>query len=211
MLTMENTSRLQSPRGIKRIVAPTFLAVEVASLKLHGRIDADDENVLIADYIEAATNFVESQQNRCLRLSTWQAVYDSFPPDGVFYIDNPPLVALVTDDDYDGITYVDSDGDTQVLAAASYVVDAISQPGRVALAYGQVWPTIRSQIGSIVLTYTAGYATAAEIRATTRQAIRVLAQHLYEFREPIVTGTIVAAVPMSVMDMIHEDKLMAYR
>lgn len=195
----------QAPSGLRRTVAPTFPAIDVASLKGHGEIVHNDDNAILADYIEAATDYAERVQERCLRLSTWQAVYDCFPSSGVFYVPMPRLVAVTS------IAYVASGGTNTTLATSYYTVDAISEPGRVALAYGQTWPQTRDQIAAVTMTYTAGYASAALIPARTRQAIRMLAAHWYENREAVVVGESVANVPLSVNDLLNEDRLVSYR
>lgn len=191
-------------RGLKRTVAPIFQPLKVLDIKQSGRIDDNGEIRLIHEYIDAATDYAQDHQNRCLCQSTWQAVYDSFPSCGVFYLERPPLVSVTS------VTYLDLNGDTQTLATSVYKVDAVSEPGRVALKYGQIWPQIRREIAAVTITYVAGFTAAASIKPATRQAIRVLAQHCYEYREPIVDGRI-ANVPISVMEMLDVDRFVSYR
>lgn len=186
-------------------MAPTLRAVDLNSFKLHARIDFDDQDTLLDQYIDAATDYAEEYQNRCWRLSTWQATYDSFPCDGVFYLPRPPLVAVSS------IAYRDTAGDSQTFSASYYVVDATSEPGRIGLAISQVWPSIGDMLNAVTITYTAGFSDVADIPARTRQAIRMLANHWFLNREHVVTGTIVAEVPLAVMDLLEADRLISYR
>lgn len=186
-------------------MAPTLRAVDLNSFKLHARIAADDQDTLIEEYIASATDYAEQYQNRCWRLSTWQAVYDSFPCDGVFYLPMPRLIGVSS------IVTKDYAGANQTLSSSRYVVDTVSEPGRVALAIGQYWPTLGDVIGAITITFTAGFSDVADIPARTRQAIRMLAGHWFETREPIVIGEGVSEVPISVMDLLEADRLLSYR
>lgn len=212
MATM--TSPNVGPRGLKRTVAPTIKAIELSAFKKHAKVDLADEDDLLLEYIEAATDYVQDEQQRALCLSTWQAVYDCFPSSGVFYVPRPPLahgVVVETVPQEVEITYLDSSGDEQTLPESYYVVDTISEPGRISLANGQTWPSTLNQPGAVTLTFPAGHTTADEMKASTRQAIRVLAHHWYMHREPIVIGASVQSVPLSVQDMIDQDKFVSYR
>lgn len=186
-------------------MAPTLRAVDLNSFKLHARIDFDDQDVLLDQYIDAATDYAEEYQGRCWRLSTWQAVYDSFPCDGVFHLPMPRLIGVSS------IVTKDYAGANQTLSSSRYVVDTVSEPGRVALAIGQYWPTLGSVIGAITITFTAGFSDVADIPARTKQAIRMLATHWFLNRETVAIGTIVAEVPLAVMDLLEADRLLSYR
>jgi len=203
--TMSQNGNL-APAGLKRTVAPTLRIISVSAFKLHHNVPDDDTDTLIEEYIEAATDFAEQYQRRCFRDSTWQALYDCFPSGGVFYVPIPPLIA-----DSVSITYLDEAGASQTLASSVYTVDAISQPGRVALAYGQSWPSTYGQIGAVTLQFDAGYETVAAVPARTKQAIRKLVSHWVENKEPMIVGTVVAKVPLSVTDLLDQDRFVSYR
>lgn len=190
------------PRGLKRTVAPTLQVISVSTFKQHARIDVDDDDTLIAEYIDEATEFVEKQQNRCWRQATWQALYDCFPSDGVFYMPVPPLSSVTS------ITYLDTNGDSQTLSTDYYTVDTVSQPGRVSLKYGQLWPSSYDQLGAITITFVAGYSSAADVPARVKQAVRLIAANSYENREPIGDGSL---LPMAVAERINEDRFVNYR
>lgn len=55
------------------------------------------------------------------------------------------------------ITYYDDNGDLQTLASSMYQVDNQQVPGRVVPSYGNVWPTTRSQLNAVAITYTVGW------------------------------------------------------
>ncbi|MGD9644423.1 MAG: hypothetical protein AB7U73_01850 [Pirellulales bacterium] len=203
-MTSQESARV-APNGLKRTVAPTIQAVDLAGFKRHHGIDIPDLDLTLLEYIDAATEWCERYQCRALRQSTWAAVYDCFPADGVFYLPMPPLIAVSS------ITYLDAAGVSQTLDADVYTVDAISEPGRVALAYGQSWPTTLAQIAAVTITYTAGYTSATLIPAMTRQAIRLLVSHSYENKEAVAVGAPAALVPLSAIDLLEADRMVEYR
>lgn len=198
------TSLLQSrkPRGLKRTVAPTFQAVDTATCRQHARIYITDEDALLAEYIESATEYVERQQNRCLRASTWQATYDAFAD--CFEIPIPPLVSVSS------IAYLDESGATHTLSTNVYAVDAVSEPGRISPKSSQTWPSTLDQINAVTVTFVAGHACADLIPQRTRQAIRMLAAHWFQMREAVAQGSS-AEVPLAVADLINADRFVEYR
>lgn len=123
----------------------------------------------IALLIAAARQAAEQELRRYLITQTLDAYFDAFPaidygrsesrtPD--YYgdaINLPPLQSVTA------ITYVDTDGTTQTLAADLYTVDANSRPARIAPAYGQSWPSTRDQPNAVKVRFVAGYGVAAAV------------------------------------------------
>lgn len=188
--------------GVKRTaVTATWPAVTIDSQQSHGRIDTDTDRALLQDYIEAATDYAEREQNRCLRQATWQAVWDRWPCDGIFYLPFPPLVSVQS------VKYIDAGGTLQTLATSYYVLDLISEPGRI--RFVQTPPQSDDRPAAIQVNYTAGHSAATLIPAVTRQAIRVLAQTWHENREAVAAGNM-GQVPLSVTDLLNQNKLLNY-
>lgn len=209
-MTTSNSPSLLSAgvRGQKRTSTPTFQAIDLTAFKQHARIDLADEDTLLLDYIQAATDYAEQYQQRAILSATWQTTYDYFPPCGVFYL-LPPLSSVTS------ITYYDTAGVSQTLSASLYTVDTVSEPGRVAIAPQQQWPSTADRVGAVTVTHVSGYASALAIPARTRQAIRQLASHWYVHREIVVLGwegnSRLGALPLAVVDLLDADKLVSYR
>jgi uncharacterized phiE125 gp8 family phage protein len=70
----------------------------------------------------------------------------------------------------------------QTWAATKYIVDILSQPGRVSLAYGQSYPTTYSEIQAVQIRFVAGYGLAADVPECIKQAILLKVADLYEHR-----------------------------
>jgi len=103
------------------------------------------------------------------------------------------------------ITYVDIGGTTQTWSSSLYDVDIYSKPGRIRPKWGETWPSIRSQMNAIAMTYTCGYgATAASVPAPIRQAMLLLIGHWYENREAVVIGNVLGfrEIPIAVESLL---------
>lgn len=139
-------------------------------VKAHLKVEIDAEDTVIAGYLAAARRQAEDYLGRQFVVATWQLLLDSFYDQDYrsrndyrcgHAIDLPrgPVMAISS------VTYVDTDGDTQTLAAADYQLDAIR--GRLAPAYGVTWPTPRAQLNAVTITYVAGYLTPFTAVAST--------------------------------------------
>lgn len=127
--------------------------VSTAQAKLHLKVDASDDDALIAALVTAARDYWEGAQGRALVLQTCDLVLDQWPLGGEIRLPRAPLRSVVS------VTYIDSDGNSNTMAAADYVVDTASEPGRVVLGYSKSWPseTLRPG-GAITVRYRAGHA-----------------------------------------------------
>jgi uncharacterized phiE125 gp8 family phage protein len=157
---------------------------------------------LLTTLITAVRERAETATGRQLITATWDLVLDQFPCGlqpyelgsrwrdwgfdriGNLFLDIPkaPLQSVTS------ISYVDTAGQTQVWAASNYLVDAPSGPrgrrGRIAPAYGVVWPFTQAQINAATVRFVAGYgATAASVPSLLRQAMLMDIATLYENRD----------------------------
>jgi len=149
----------------------------------------------VTNLIVAARERAEVATRRQLLRATWDLYLDAWPRDGVIEIPKPPL---------DSVTYVkytDTGGTLTTLALTTdWLVSAPAGPrcrrGRVTLAYGQSWPSIREIADAIVVRFVAGYgATASTVPKLLRQAMLIDMGTLHEHREDVVVGTITAELP----------------
>ena len=62
-----------------RITAPATEPIDLATAKLHCRVDGTDEDTLIAALIVAAREQAEHETGRALVTQTWEQVHDAFP------------------------------------------------------------------------------------------------------------------------------------
>jgi len=98
----------------------------------------------------------------------------------VIELAKPPLQSVTS------IVYVDTAGAPQTWNAANYVVAAPMAPaagfGRIQPAYGQSWPSARSEtLDAVTITFKAGYGDAGkDVPSDIRAAIMLLIRDLYD-------------------------------
>jgi uncharacterized phiE125 gp8 family phage protein len=186
--------------GLKLVAPPEVEPVTLAEAKAHLRLDTDADDAYVSALIAAARERVELFLRRALITQTLEYTLDGFPANRSFIysisaidMPRPPLQSV------DAIRYVDTAGNTRVLASGDYVVDASSsEVGRVALAWNRFWPITRDSINSVVIRFVAGYGDSPEdVPQAIRQGILIEVSNLYENREDIAAGQSVSVISLS--------------
>lgn len=173
--------------GWMLVTAPTAEPLSVLAAKEHLRVDSDNEDFLIADYITAARMQCEELTSRAFLMQTWDAAFMGWPGAEGFILPRPPLASVTS------IQYTTAEGQVHTLATDIYQVITATEPGRVILAYDREWPAETLDAGlPIVVRYVCGTAGALAWQA---QAVRWLVGHMYENREAVIMGT---AMPQKV-------------
>jgi len=144
--------------------------------------------------------YCERVTGKAFITQTLRLTRDCFPgwkEDNEFRLPMPPLQTVTN------IQYTDNAGVTQTVDSTSYVVDATSMPGRITLAWGEVWPTdVLEQAATVKVNYVAGYGAATAVPQTIKQAMLMLIAHWFENREAAITGTIQTATEMAVSALL---------
>ena len=184
--------------SIVETVAASIDPVTTDQMRRHLCLPTDDQSTEedIDSHIKAATRYGQKTLGAQFIQATFEYKLKWFPG-GTFLIPLSPLVSISS------ITYVDTNGDTQTLATSVYEVDAAARPGRVGLQEGQVWPATQTGLAKVTITFVAGYGTArTDLPYTLTHAIKMLAAHLFNFREPIVEGS-VSEVPLGLRTLFR--------
>ena len=190
--------------GLSQSTAPTIEPVSLAEAKLHARIDGDDDNALVSLWISAARRYCETATGRQLINASWTWKLPYFPASSEFAVPKPSLSSVTS------IAYIDTAGSSQTLSSSTvYEVDTTSEPGRIALRYGQTWPGTRSDINAVTVIFVAGYGDAkTDVPETFRQAILLLVSHWNEHREAATELQMVKEVPMAVKSLLHSERML---
>lgn len=187
--------------GLVRTVAPTVEPATLQEVKTHARVTHAEEDSYIETLISAARDYCETFTNRAVITQTWALTLPGFP--SWFCLQKAPLQSVSS------IKYVDQDGATQTVSTDVYDVDTTVEPGRVVLKTGQSWPSTGESIAAVTVTYVAGYGDArTDVPPSFRLAVKILSAHWFELREPVVVGTIIAKVPMSVESLLWSNRLL---
>ena len=190
--------------------------VTVAELMPFIRVDIDPADGVMTALIAAARRRVEKETGLALMNQTWVAVLDRWPdtvapdyrpglsssglsgwwngvqqgpqslivPNGMIEITKRPFQSLTS------IQTRDVTAAFSTLDSSTYYIEVSDYMGRISRKPGAIWPPIpANMLGAIEITFIAGFgATSASVPDDLKTAIKMLAAHWHENREPISTG-----------------------
>jgi uncharacterized phiE125 gp8 family phage protein len=186
---------------IKIITPPAAEPVTLTEAKAQCRVDISDDDTYIGTLITAARMYCEAIDWRAFMPQTIELWLEGFPCDDEIELPRPPLTSISK------IEYYDTAGTARTLATTVYEADTISTPGAAHLKYNQVWPSdLLRDYNAVCVTYVAGYASAAAVPQTIKQAILLLVGHWYENREASLVGTISKPLEFAVTQLLGVDR-----
>jgi len=164
------------------VTGPTFEPVTLQEVKDHIRISTTvsaTEDTQLLSFIKVARGYCEKYQSRAYCDQTWDLTLETWPDGNIIKIPRPPLQSVTH------VKYYSTGNTAATMTAANYFVDTANEPGRVALAYSEVWPgaTLRP-VNGVVVRYVCGSgSTPSAISTEIKQAIMLIVGDLYEDRE----------------------------
>lgn len=180
------------------ITDATVEPVTLAQAKVQCRVDEDitTEDDLLETLIAAARTQAEQELSRALITQTWERVIDAFPECEI-ELGMPTALAITS------VTYIDAAGDSQVMDAADYSLDAETGRGFLLPAEGTVWPNTLDTANAVRVRFTAGYGAAASaVPASIKSWILLRVGTLYQHRSEIAAGISVTALPGGFADRL---------
>jgi len=179
--------------ALKTYAAPTVEPLTVDQVMEHLRLD--EYETMLPLLIASARASAEAATSLALMTQTLDLYLDAFPAAEII-LPRSPLQSVTS------ITYTDTDGATQTLAASEYLVDTASAPPRIVPAYGKSWPSTRQQINAVKVRFVCGHTDAASVPADVKAWMLLSIGTAYEHRESIATGE-------DFVEMPHIDRLVA--
>lgn len=170
--------------SVTRIVPPAKLPVSVEEQKAFLRIAEDytAEDAVVAACLASATAIAEQITGRALITQTWRATFDAFP-DSALELPRLPVQSIAS------LTYAGADGVAQTVDAADYALVRDDWRARIVRGYGVTWATPRAQYDAVTVTWVAGYGDdPADVPEPLRTAIMMMAAHMFENRQDVMTG-----------------------
>ena len=155
-LSLKRRNEAGQKKMIRELVTPPApeQALTLAEAKAHLRVDHTDDDDYIAELIKSAFYQAETKTWRALLTQTWDIYFDNFPfSNQQIILPKPPLVTV------DSIKYQDNDDNEQTWSDTEYVVDTVSEPGRVYPVPNGSYPSAYLKPKSVVIQFTAGYTT----------------------------------------------------
>ncbi len=169
---------------LTKLTTPTTLAISLADVKDHLRIERDESGYDddLTELIYTAMEFVEAETHLTLINTQFTAVWDDFPGDKM-KIPGFPIVTV------DSIAYTDTDGNSATWASSKYRTSLVQTPCTVQPAIGEDYPDVQvDAIDAVALTFTAGYGTAATDQTrTVRHLLKLIISHWFKERESVGT------------------------
>lgn len=172
---MADGLRYPRPTGIDRRPLP----LRLADAKAQSRIEHDDDDQLIVDFIRSAVQLIEEETGYILLAREYRVDMPAFPGTAGLRIAMKPVTAVVS------VTYMDSDGIEQTLDPSVYRLDQYGLYPTINLAYEQSWPATQSREDAVRVTFTAGVQQAEHIEPIAQQLLRLIVADWYENRESL--------------------------
>lgn len=145
---------------LRLVTPPEVEPVTVEEAKQYLRIDTNEEDGMLESLIKAAREVLEQYTLRAFLRQTWELVLDQ--PDRYIYLPRPPVIRV------------------EELEAGGKILE----PGQYELVAGEVLVFKVATGGGVRVRYVAGFGDSPEdVPAMIRQAILMLAGHMYENRE----------------------------
>ena len=164
------------------LAGPAAEPVTLSETKAHLRVEIADDDALIAGLIKAARECAESATNRKLITQKWRMFEDKIPSPPEFSLPFAPVQSV------DWVRLWDAANNGNILSAAVYSVDVVSEPTRVWLK-DTPSATLR-RYNAVEIAFTCGYGAAATtVPEPLRQAVKLLAAHWYENRIAVGDGS----------------------
>ena len=180
----------------------TFL--DLNEVKAHLKIDHTTEDSLIQSLLIAAIGQVENITNRRLLTQTWKAYADTWPAN--FFTMPFGNLQSVT-----AVKYTDEDNDQSTLAATEYIVDTVSDPGRVMLGVNKEWPNdTLYPVNPIEIEFVCGYGVDPNFMPEVlKVAAMIMIGDMYTNRESFLLGPYYkyAEIPDYVISMLQPYRL----
>lgn len=172
-------------------IAAAAVPVTTAEYKDHLRVDLSDDDTLIAGLGAGAVEYTEQTTSRTLVSTTYKLTENAIV-NGRIELPRSDVTSITS------VTLIDDTGSSNVVASSVYELDSTGVRHFVVTSAGEDWPTYDMQAsGGVEVVFVAGYTDAAAVPDALTLALKLLVGHLYEFREPYITGTIIASVPLS--------------
>lgn len=184
--------------SLSTVTAATGLAVSIADVKAHLRVDHAHEDQKIIALIHAATKWIEGAAGLQLLNATLRYATDCWPCTGIILLPRYPVSSV------SAVKYYNTSGTLTTLSASTYQVDTYSAPARVCPAVNYEWPDLQAdRLNGVQVEFVAGYGAGPDnVDPTVSLAVRMLVAHLYENPDFNVEGPVKDVLPAQVMRLL---------
>ena len=183
------------------LTGPAAEPLELDDLKAHLRLDGEDEDQYLASLITTSRLHVEAAMGLALITQRWLWQADRWPPGGCVELPIRPVQAI------EQVSVMTAGASEDVIGAGDYEADIAGGVARLVAASGSL-PQPGVRLGGARITFRAGFGDGAgDVPDQIRHALKLLAAHWYEVRDPVHIGSHTARVPDIVSDLLAPYKV----
>jgi uncharacterized phiE125 gp8 family phage protein len=164
--------------------ASTFPVSVEAAKEQCSATGTSDFDFILQGYISAACDAAELYLGKALTQQEWKLVLDDWS--NVIELPLGPITNSTV------VSYLDENGDEQILAPSAYEIDAYGSPPRLQPVNGQAWPKLKGGLNSVSITFTTEPAATPN---SVKQAILMMVAFWFSNREAI--GSAMTEIPMA--------------
>lgn len=165
-----------------KIITPnTTQVLQLADVKKHLQIDASftDDDAMLTAIMTAVRKHTEEYLGRFLLTTTIEQYYSKWHAGGLVLFFTP--VTSVA-----SVKYFDTEGAEQTLSTDVYETDASQEPSLLLNKWNQEFPALRGHHNDVTVRYVCGYASAADVPESIKQAMLLMVTSYYEHRDDAV-------------------------
>lgn len=153
---------------------PQQESLTLEEVKKHLRVDGNDQDSELLTYIQAARIYAETVTNYALATQIWDMTFDEYPQTPVVF-PKPPLQSV------EYIKLTDTNGVDLILSESNYLIDNISEPGKLVFVDGFQWPSIELKpFNSVTIRFKCGFESLDCISHNIRTAMLLHIRLLFE-------------------------------
>lgn len=157
-------------------------ALSLLEVKTFLNLTGNDHDAMLETLIGMATEWAEKTTSRVLLPKTVKQYWDQWPACVTWELGLTPVATVSS------VQYLDEDGATQTWSATNYTADTKSTPARIFPTDSADYPALGNYPNAVIVTYTAGYATPADVPDSIKSAMLQKIAFVYEQREDIPIG-----------------------
>lgn len=185
-----------NPMRLTLLTGPALEPLELDDLKAHLRLDTDDEDQYLSSLITTSRLHVEAAMGLALITQVWLWQADRWPATGCIELSIRPVQAV------EEVSVVRADAVEETVATTTYQTDIAGGVARLAPS-ASTWPLPGARMGGARIRFRAGFGdVAGDVPDAIRHALKLLAAHWYEVRDPVHIGSHTARVPDIVSDLL---------
>jgi uncharacterized phiE125 gp8 family phage protein len=179
--------------ALRVVTPPTAEPLSLAEARAHLRVDSFADDAMLAGYILAARQHIESICGLALCTTTYAMTLDDFPVwADALRLPRGPVQSV------SAVRYYDATGALVSWSSSDWETDLRSEPARVRPRDGFTWPDPADKLGAVEIEFIAGYGGPELVPQPIMQAMRLLVGHFYENREAVNVGNMVTELPLAV-------------